>query len=178
VTRLAAVWAGASLTLIAAGALGDWLPTAWCPDVGLLVAVALGLHRSGASGLVLAWGVGWTEDLLSVAPFGEYALLRMLAWAATRAADRSIHLHQSGLRVGFVVFLTVVDAVVLLGLAHGFGVDGPIDPALFAVLLPRILVNALAVGFVSRAVHWGLGDLGERGTPRGLLRLEPRPPFL
>lgn len=177
-TRIVGVWAGAVLALMAAGALADPVPAAWLPDLGLLVAAALGLYLPGASGLVLAWSIGWTEGLLYAAPLGQYALLRMLAWAATRVASRSIHLQQIGLLAAFVAALTAADAALLLALSRSFGSAAAGAAGALGLLMPRMLVNAVVAGGIGRLVQWALGERGDRTATRGPLRLEPRPPSL
>lgn len=171
-SRLLAVWAGVTFALVVEGALAHWLPLAWWPDLGLLAALALGLFLPGASGLLLAWGVGWTEDLLSAAPLGQHALQRLLAWGMTRLVDRSIDLHDLRMGLGFAAFLTALDALVVVGLAQSLGEAATVPSSWPLLLAPRLVANALGFVFVCRAVRFGLGERAERGPARGALRLE------
>ena len=76
-----------ALGLIALGVQGGMamsIPRALCPDLGLLVVIAIGLHwREATGGLFLASALGFTADILSSSIFGAHALLRVLVYATT-----------------------------------------------------------------------------------------------
>lgn len=68
------------------------LPSVAQPDLVLVYALALGLRGGGLQGLLLAFGAGFVEDVLSGSPPGLFALLCGTACAATRLLDRALYL--------------------------------------------------------------------------------------
>jgi rod shape-determining protein MreD len=95
---------GVGLALILGQAIARFaLPTAVQPDLVLVFALALGLRGGGVQGLVLAFGAGFVEDVLSASPPGLFALLCGTACATTRLLDRALYLRAAapwGLYVG------------------------------------------------------------------------------
>lgn len=84
---------GIGLVLLLAQALTRLiLPTLAQPDLVLVYALALGLRGGGVQGLLLAFGAGFVEDVLSASPPGLFALLCGTACAATRLLDRALYL--------------------------------------------------------------------------------------
>jgi rod shape-determining protein MreD len=68
------------------------LPAVAQPDLVLVFALAMGLRGGGLQGLLLAFGAGFVEDVLSGSPPGLFALLCGTACAATRLLDRALYL--------------------------------------------------------------------------------------
>jgi len=84
---------GVGLALLLAQALVHlMLPVAVQPDLVLVYALAMGLRGGGLQGLLLAFGAGFIEDVLSGSPPGLFALLCGTACAATRLLDRALYL--------------------------------------------------------------------------------------
>ncbi len=173
--RLVTAWTLGVLGLLAGGALAGFLPYGWCPDAGLLLVVIVALRAPGVSGCLAAWGIGWVTDLLSGAPLGQYASLRLLAWATTRLADHQLNLRRPVLQVGFVALLTCADAFALAGLARLVGQPAAFGLPLVGILLPHALANAATLLVVDRAVAWSLARLGDREGTRPALRLPAGP---
>jgi rod shape-determining protein MreD len=111
--------------LVVRGALAGVLPPGLRPDLGLVVVVALGLQRPGATGLLLAAGLGCFADVLSGALFGLHALLFVVAFGVTRIAGSQLDLRRS---------LPTAFLVAALSAAHG----------LLAVALSRLFADGLA----------------------------------
>lgn len=156
-----AAWGLALVGLWLVGSAATWLPRGWLPDVTMLVAVALGLHVPGAAGLVTAWAVGGTADLLSGGPLGQHALLDLGAWLLTRAGVQRVDLARAVVLVPFVVALS---ALHLLGQWALIGVPELGRDAL-AIAIPRATANAAAALAVRRlfAVVLGRVDPDESG---------------
>jgi rod shape-determining protein MreD len=157
------------------GALGPFLPAALRPDLALLVVFALSLSwRNTASGLVLAAVCGFLVDLFSGALFGQNALMSVLVFVAGRAL--SVHVSMIGLvpQVTFAAALTAVHALGLTMLTTFFTPAADFALLRPAILLPRVLANAIsapAVGWVvSVLVAWVSGE----DTGRRPLRLATR----
>ena len=163
-----AAWGFAVAGLWIAGAVGEFVPRGWLPDPALLVAVALGLRVPGAPGLLTAWAVGWTADLLSAGPLGQHALLDMSAWLVTRAAARRVDLARGVVLMPFVVALSAAHAIGewLLG-----GVPQPGRAAL-AVVIPHAIANAAAALAVRRLFDAVLGRVDPEDPLHGALRID------
>ena len=88
---------GVGIALLLAQALARLvLPAVAQPDLVLVYALALGLRGGGLQGLLLAFGAGFVEDVLSGSPPGLFALLCGTACAATRLLDRALYLRAAG----------------------------------------------------------------------------------
>jgi len=160
--------------LWAIGALAIWIPRGALPDLALLAAIALGLHRPGIPGLVAAWAIGWQADFLSNGPLGVFAFVALLAWMATRLGERQLALARPVALVPFTAALTVLE-VALLTL---FGVGPhPDDPHLLSVLALHAGVNALAVPFAARLFGAVVGAADPAEVPRSGLRFDPGAPL-
>lgn len=170
--RVAIAWTLALGGLWLTGAAAAWVPRGWLPDPALLAAVALGLRVGGAAGLVGAWAIGWTADLLCGGPVGQYALLQLLAWGITRLAARRVNLERSLVFALFVFWLCVGETLALAA----FGSAPALGTETVAVGLPHALANALGA-IVARAVFDELIErAGGGGEPaRGSLRLDAGP---
>jgi cell shape-determining protein MreD len=163
------------LATMTQGALAAFLPPPWCPDLGLLVVVALGLYwQSVVGGFALATALGYVADLLSGTLLGQHALLRMMAYAAARVCGSHFNLRGPLPQMVFVAFLTLAHAVVLAGTTAFFvpqlGFKLPAVGALAAHALANALCAPLMTGLVGRLVS----RLGSDDGGRRLLDLEPR----
>jgi rod shape-determining protein MreD len=85
------------------------LPTVAQPDLVLVYALALGLRGGGVQGLVLAFGAGFVEDVLSGSPPGLFALVCGTACAATRLLDRALYLRAAAPWAGYVGVYTLAN---------------------------------------------------------------------
>jgi rod shape-determining protein MreD len=157
-----------------AGAVAPWVPRGVLPDLALLAAVALGLHMPGLRGILAAWGVGWQQDLLSGAPLGLFALLQLLAWAATRLGERQLALARAVALVPFTAALTVAQALLVMAIANGPRFD---DPRTLPVLVLHACVNALVVPFVNRIFGAAVGRVDAPEQGRSGLRFDAGAPL-
>jgi rod shape-determining protein MreD len=170
---LAVLGLGIAAPMIQGGA-GKLLPASLCPDLGLLLVVAIGLSwRSTAGGLLLASGLGFVTDLLSGSLLGQHALLRVFAYGAARIGARQLNLRGALPQAMFVACLTVANALVLLALTAFFAPGSAVwvPPS---ELLTQAAVNALLAPPVAAGVAALIGRLGDEEGGRRLLRLEPR----
>src|SRR2546427_9198826 len=150
------------------GALAPFLPTAFRPDLALLVVFALALAwRNTAPGLVLAAVCGFVVDLFSGALLGQHALLSVLAFVATRAL--SVHVSMIGAlpQMFCAAALTAVHAIGVVGLTAFFTPGAELSLPRFVVVAPRVVVNAVVAPgvswVVSGLVAWVVGeDIGRR----------------
>ena len=101
---------GVGLALLLAQALARLaLPTVIQPDLVLVYALALGLRGGGVQGLVLAFGAGFVEDVLSASPPGLFALLCGTACTTTRLLDRALYLRAAAPWGGYVAAYTLAN---------------------------------------------------------------------
>jgi rod shape-determining protein MreD len=164
-----AAWGLALVGLWIVGSAAEWVPRGWLPDPALLVAVALGLRVPGAPGLLTAWGIGWTADLLSVGPLGTHALLDMGAWLLTRAAAQRVDLARA---VALVPFAVGLSALHVAGEWLLVGVPQPGRETL-AIAIPHATANAAAALAVRRLFDAVLGRVDPEDPLHGALRIEP-----
>ncbi len=146
----------------------------WCPDLGLLVVVGLGLAlRRAATGVLLAALVGYLSDLLSGSLLGQHMLLRMAAFAAARVGSRRFNLRGPVPLAIFTAGLCAANGLATWALAAFFapGQAPALPPAVdFA---SQALVNGLLAPFVVAGVTRVCQALGDEEGAR-LMRLEPR----
>jgi len=173
--RVLALIAIGALAPMIQGAVGTFIPLYYCPDLGLLLVVGLGLcWRSSAGGVALAAALGLIADLLSGSLLGQHMLLRILAFGAARACSQQLNLRGVIPRATFVVALTVVTALATGGLTAFFGVGRGVDGEMLRELVPHALINGacapLGIWFVERISDW----LSEVEAGHHLLQLRPR----
>jgi len=99
------------------------LPNLVRPDLVLVYALALGLRGGGVQGLLLAFGAGFVEDVLSASPPGLFALLCGTACAATRLLDRALYLRAAAPWAGYVGVYTLVNFVLFAAAQRMFTPD-------------------------------------------------------
>jgi rod shape-determining protein MreD len=173
--RVFALLAIGALAPMIQGAVGTFVPLHYCPDLGLLLVVGLGLcWRSTAGGLVLSAVLGFIADLLSGSLLGLHMLLRIFAFGAARVCSRQLNLRGVIPRAIFVVALTVVTTLGTGALTSFFSAGPGVDGEMLRELVPHALINGVFAPFgvwvVERTSSW-LSEV-EAGHP--LLRPRPR----
>ncbi len=173
--RALALLAIGALAPMIQGAMGTFIPLHYCPDLGLLLVVGLGLcWRSTAGGLVLSAMLGFVADLLSGSLLGQHMLLRIFAFGAARACSRQLNLRGVIPRATFVAVLSAVSALGTGALTAFFGAGPGVDAQLLRELVPHALINGafapLGVWLVERIANW----LSEAEAGQQLLPLRPR----
>lgn len=173
--RALAVLALGGVALALQGALATQLPAPACPDLGLLVVVALGLHWRGAvGGLVLAATLGYAADLLSGSLLGEHALLRLGVYAAARLASRQLNLRGAFPLACFVFAATFAYALGVNALGGLFGAGATFGWSRLGELALHASLNAVLAPAVSRALERLLGWAGEDDARRRPLSVGTR----
>lgn len=155
---------------VASGMAGSRL----CPDLGVLLAMGVGLHlRSGTAGLCVAAVTGYVTDLLAGALLGQHALARVMAFAAARVAGRRFNLRGAVALALSAAAITAANAV-LLGALRAFFSAGVGEGLLaWQDLPPQLAVNAVFAPLVAGAVARLVTRLGGEDARRRLLSLEP-----
>jgi len=155
------------------GGIATLLPRGYCPDLGLLVVLAIGLHWHGfASGTLVAAALGFAADLLSGSLMGVHALLRILIFGCASLARRQLNL-QGAVPLGFfTAVMTLVYAFGVLGLTRFFIADAAMSWGDIGALVPQAVVNALLVPLVASLVMRISERFGDSEGYRGGLELE------
>lgn len=157
------------------GALNTFIAARFAPDLGFLVAIALGLHwRNTAGGLVLAATLGFAADLLSGSLLGQQALLRMVAFGVARVASGHLNLRGAVPQSVFVVGVTVVNAFGVALLNVFFTGGGGFDLVMLRDLLSHAFVNGLFASPMSRLVEVVATSFGDDEGARRAVRLMQR----
>ena len=167
--RVLVIFALGLVALGVQGGLAKILPRELCPDLGLLVVIAMGLRwQETTRGLLVASALGFAADFLSSSLFGAHALLRVVAYAMTTVGRSQMDL-RSGLALAlFAGGITVAYAMGLLGLMSI--VEGPGQKAAWTGIggvFPHAVVTAIAApvisSLVSRLSEWADGEASRPG---------------
>jgi rod shape-determining protein MreD len=164
--------------LILQGALAALLPASVVPDLGLLLAVAAAVSAPALPALLLAAGLGYGADLLSGTLLGEQALLRMLAFAATRFVSAQFHLERGLPFATFCLVVALLDPLGLAGLSLLFSGTSPFGWEALPTLVLRALLLAWLAPSVHRRVAALLDRLQEGEARRREVRFDTRRPVI
>lgn len=167
------VLAAGILALVAQGGIGTFLPPPWCPNLGLLVVIGLGLHWPGlASGLLLATALGYATDLVSGSLMGQHALVWLFVFSAARLAGRRVNLRGAVPLASFAAGTTFFLAGAQLSLIGLFAdVPSTLGWGGFADVARHALANAAVAPLASIGMAALLSWAGEDETRR--LELSP-----
>lgn len=114
------------LALVVQGAAATFVAPPWCPDLGLLVVIAIALQwRRAATGLLLAFALGYAADLVSGSLLGQHALLRLFVFAGVRVASRQLNFRGSLPLAGLAGAVILIYGFALLAVTGFFA--GPAD---------------------------------------------------
>jgi rod shape-determining protein MreD len=125
-------------------ALLRWLGGGWF-SLALPVAclVYLGLHGGNVDGSVAAAGVGYVLDLMAGTPKGLLTFLAVLTFVSVRAISAAVDVRS---RSAFAGLTAVATLLVSLGAIVLTGATAAPEAAPGAVLVPRVLGEALLTG--------------------------------
>ena len=167
------VLAAGVLVLIAQGALATVLPGPYCPDLGLLVVLGIGLRWEGlTSGIFIAAVLGFVADLLSGSLLGQHTLLRLFAFLGARVADRQLNLRGVLPLLIFGMAASLIYAVSVIALGSFVMESAGLSWPWLADALRHAPVNAVLTPAAAAAVGRLSGWLGEEEGGRRPLRLE------
>jgi cell shape-determining protein MreD len=156
------------------GGLATLLPRGYCPDLGLLAVLAIGLQWRGmASGMGIAAVLGYSADLLSGSLLGAHALLRILLFSCAYLARRQLNLRGAAPLAVFAAGMTIFYFLGLLGLTSFFSAGEGFRWSEIGALLTQAVANALTAPLVA----WGIDRLWDKlgdDAFRGGLELDSR----
>jgi hypothetical protein len=131
--------------------------------------VYLGLHGGNVDGSVAAAGIGYVLDLVTGAPKGLMTFLAVLTFILVRAAGAAVDVRG---RAGFAALTGVAALGMSLGAMLLTRYTAPPEAAPGAVLVPRMLVEAILTALLAPLVLAGMRRIDamfHREEP-GLLR--------
>jgi rod shape-determining protein MreD len=157
------------LALIVQGTAATIVAPPVCPDLGLLVVIAMALGwRGAASGLLVACLLGYAADLLSGSLLGQHALLHLFVFAGARIVVRQLNFHGGLPLAVFAGVVILIYGLALLALT-GFFVGSAelrwswLGDQLTHAAMSALFAPAVAAG-VGRASSWAASGEGERRT--------------
>ena len=158
--------------LVGQSALALVLPYPFCPDLSLLVVIAIGLYWEPlASGFLLAALLGYATDVLSSSLLGQHAMLRLVSFAAARLGSRQLNLRGSLPLAVFAGGLTIVYAAALQG-QLAFFAGAPAEVGAFGRTLAHACVNAFFAPIVAAVVEQVCAWSGDDDVSRRAVRFD------
>ncbi|MFT5442449.1 MAG: rod shape-determining protein MreD [Myxococcota bacterium] len=149
--------------------LATSIPRELCPDLGLLVVLAVGLHWDDAtSGLLVSSALGFAADLLSAAVFGTHALLRVLVFTITAVVRSQVDLRGGAMLALFAAGVTLLYSLGVLFLSGlTAGSNEGVSWSGLGGMFPHALINGLfaplVYALVSRACDRAEGEANRPG---------------
>lgn len=162
-TRAAALLGLSLAGLMLRGVVAEYLPAVLVPDLGLVMAVAAGLHLGSLGALVVAFAVGLVGDLLSGSLLGQQALVLMSLAGVTSVADRQLQLKRGLPLAVFTAGGTVAAGALLVASTSLF--EGRLVPD--AGLAVGLLLHAAANAAVAPPLAAAVGRLLPEPAVRG-----------
>jgi rod shape-determining protein MreD len=156
--------------LVLQSTLASVMPATFVPDLILILVIVSALYLDPLPGLALAFALGYGADLLSAAPMGHHALLRMLAFSVTALVCNQFHLGRASTLALFTLAVSVADAAGTAGLSLLFSARFPIGWGVLRDVLILALSNAVFAPMVSSLVR-SLIELVSENEVRRSVRL-------
>jgi rod shape-determining protein MreD len=164
--------------LVVQGALAALLPPPLVPDLGLLVTVIAAVEAPALLALALAAGLGYGTDYLSGTLLGEAALLRILAFAATRFVSAQFHLERPLPLAGLCLAIALLEPLGTAALSSLFAGASPFGWEALPTLATRAFLAAALAPFAHALVSTAVASLSEGDTRRREVRFDTRRPVL
>ncbi len=130
------------------GPLGGLIGARWVhgitPSLVLPLVVFLGVHEvSMARGALLAFFIGYAEDLMSGAPVGLFTFISVAIWWLARVAGVRLTAQTALPRISLALAFSLVEGAMVLILLAVFGGDNRRPVEVASVVIPRSLATAL-----------------------------------
>jgi rod shape-determining protein MreD len=130
------------------GPLGSLVGAHWVngvtPSLVLPLVVFLGVHEpSMPRGALLAFGIGYAEDLLSGAPVGLFTFISVAIWWLARVAGVRLTAQTALPRMSLALAFSLVEGAMVLILLAVFGGDNRRPVEVASIVIPRSLATAL-----------------------------------
>jgi rod shape-determining protein MreD len=119
------------------------------PSLVLPLILFMGVHEySLARGAGVAFALGYSTDLIGIAPVGLYTFTFVAMFLLARGAGVRLAAQTTWMQIVLVLAFTLVHSVIVLMLLAVFGRDAYVARALYPLILPHVL----ATGAVSPLV--------------------------
>jgi rod shape-determining protein MreD len=114
------------------------------PSLVLPLIVFLGVHEvSPPKGAMLAFGIGYAEDILSGAPIGLFTFVSVAIWWLARVAGVRLTAQTVLPRMSLALAFALVEGAIILILLAIFGDDNRRPVEVASIVLPRALATAI-----------------------------------
>lgn len=114
------------------------------PDLALPLVVFVGVHEpSMAKGALLAFAIGYAQDILAGAPVGLFTFVSVVVWWLSRIAGVRLTAQTWLTRVSLGFVFSVIEGALLLVLLAVFGSDNRRPVELSSIVLPHALATGL-----------------------------------
>jgi rod shape-determining protein MreD len=143
------------------------------PSLVLPLIIYLGVHEpSMPKGALLAFGIGYAEDLLSGAPVGLFTFVSVAVWWLSRVAGVRLTAQTALPRMSLAFVFAFVESAIVLILLAVFGNDSQRPVEIANVIVPHALSTAVASPLMFRLAQRlrpGAAPVGasEAGAPAG-----------
>ncbi len=154
------------LAMVGEGAAASFLPAALCPDFALLLVIAMALNLGGGRALLASAALGYAADVLSGAPLGQHALLHVLAFGATSAANRSLELRTPLAQATLAGVLTLLNGLLLSLMASLLGAALVVDLRFALQLILQAALSCVFAPLVCALVEAVASRTHEEEAPR------------
>ena len=131
--------------------IGERLVHGVTPSLALPMVIFLGVYElSAPRGAVLAFGIGYAQDILSGAPIGLFTFISVAVWWLARVAGVRLTAQTALPRMSLALAFSLVEGAIVLILLAIFGEDTRRPVEVASVVLPRSLATALCAPLVFR----------------------------
>ncbi|HEY3499823.1 MAG TPA: rod shape-determining protein MreD, partial [Polyangiaceae bacterium] len=130
------------------GPVGSLVGPRWVhgatPSLVLPLIIYLGVYElSAPRGALLAFGIGYAQDLLSGAPIGLFTFISVSVWWLARVAGVRLSAQTALPRMSLALAFSLVEGAMVLILLAVFGEDTRRPVEVASIVLPRSLATAL-----------------------------------
>ena len=137
----------------------ETLPFSWGPDFALLVLVYFAAFHNAQKGLLLAFALGWFNDILiGVYPGMHATIYTIVFWAMSRAGQ-SFYLRSILFQFVAAALATVGFRLLELGILSAFEQPGTVRIELLWAIPAQVAVNTAVAPIVFGMLSWA-EDLG------------------
>jgi rod shape-determining protein MreD len=131
--------------------LGSRLTHGLTPSLVLPFIIYLGVHEpSMTRGALLAFGLGYGQDILSGAPVGLFTFVSVAIWWLSRVAGVRLTAQTALPRMSLALVFALVQSAIVLILLAVFGSDSQRPVEIASVVLPQALSTALCAPLMFR----------------------------
>jgi rod shape-determining protein MreD len=140
------------------------------PSLVLPLILFMGVHEYSLSrGAGVAFVLGYTTDLVGIAPIGLYTFIYVALFLLARIAGVRLAAQTTMMQFLLGVAFTLVQSVMILVLLAIFGRDAYVPRALYRLALPHVLATGAVAPLVfslARRLHGAIGP-GTRAEAGG-----------